>query len=138
MSRAFLGVGLVLLAGCNTEPALPKTYPVTGKVVFKGGQAMTGGAIEFKSADDPMLRVVGTIDPNGTFTLSTLKDNSRVTGAPEGDFQVTVLPPLGTNPGGSVADAQKGQQAIRLPKSYRIEAKDNTLDIELPVGPPKS
>ncbi len=125
---------LVPAAGCG-GPALPRTYPVSGTVVYKNGQPMKGGSVQFETTADPLLRVVGDIGDDGTFRLRTLKDNARADGAPEGEYRVFVQPPLVNDPRGGLKVAHKGVPAIVLPQTYRVEAKENTLKIELPAAP---
>jgi hypothetical protein len=106
-----------------------------GTVVTKDGKPLTGGAIELTTVDDPLLRVTGTIDAQGRFTLATIKDNARADGAPAGTFRVTVQPPPMSDPRGGAPEAHKGVAAITLPEPIRLEAKENTnLRIELPAS----
>jgi hypothetical protein len=133
MARILLGALLVTAVGCTSGPALPKTYPAGGTVVTRGGTPMTSGSLQLTTTDDPLLRVFGTIDSNGHFTLTTMKDNARADGAPAGEFRVVVQPPPVADPRGGVAGAHKGVPAIVLPTLLRLEAQDNTnLKIELP------
>jgi hypothetical protein len=136
LSAVFL---LAVLAGCGGRgpEALPPTYPAAGSVAYKGGRPMTGGAVLFVSAADPLLRVTGEVQKDGRFTLRTQKDGARADGAPEGEYRVEVLPPLVADPRGGVQAAHKGVAAIPLPRKYRVEPRDNTFQIELPVGPPR-
>jgi hypothetical protein len=135
--RFFAACGTVVLAllilfGCKpAPPTLAETYPVSGSVT-QNGQPMQGGSIQFHSTADPMLRVLGEIKEDGTFTLNTVKDNAMGRGAPEGEYQVIVQPPLSKEVGGGVDFAHKGVPPITFPKSYRVEAKENTFKIELP------
>jgi hypothetical protein len=127
-------VGLVSLsvlfaAGCGSSAGLPKTYPAGGSVVYKGGVPMKGGSIQFTTLSDPLLRIFGEIQLDGTFTLQTLKDKARSSGAPEGEYQVIVIPPL--------QGEHRGVPPINLPKPYKVEAKDNQFKIELNVPPPR-
>lgn len=83
---------LTSVAGCGA--AKPKTYPVEGKVVFKGtGKPLTGGQVAF----EPMERTPnvntnasGDIQSDGTFKLRTFEPGD---GAAEGKHKVAVLPP---------------------------------------------
>jgi hypothetical protein len=126
-----------LVAGCNAA-GLPKTYPVTGSVVYKGGQPLKGGMVQFTPVGDSPLRVVGPIQEDGRFTLATQKDNAKADGAPEGDYRVTVILPLQADPRGGLSDPHRGVPPIVLPKTYKVEAKDdNELKIELPQPPPR-
>jgi hypothetical protein len=136
MTRFLLLTALLCALGCSSGgPPLPKTYPAAGIVVFKSGKPMTGGSLELTTTEDTLLRVVGTIDSDGHFTLSTRKDNSRADGAPAGEYRVMVQPPLVTDARGGIDAAHKGVPAITLPAPLRLDAKENTnLRIELP-GP---
>lgn len=130
-------IAMLLATGCGGGPTLPKTYPVTGKVVYKGGAPMPGGSIQLVVPDDPLLRVVGAVDGDGTFTLHTLRDNAKAEGAPAGEFKVVVTPPLVADTRGGLTDPHKGVLPITLARSCRIEAKENALRFELPAAAPR-
>jgi len=136
MPRVLLAALFLIVTGCTSSGAtLPKTYPAGGTVVYKGGKPMTGGSIELTTVDDPLLRVTGTIDEAGKFTLATVKDNARADGAPAGTYRVLVQPPLASDKRGGLEGAHKGVPAITLPEPIRLEAKENpNLRIELPPG----
>lgn len=121
-----LGVVVLLSSGCGGGSSLPPTYPATGTVVFKGGKSVTGGAIQFTPINDSSYTVSGDVQNDGSFTLATTKGKDRAPGAPEGEYRVTVLLPLPPD--------QKGIPSVVLPKTYRIEAKDNTFAFE--ISPP--
>src|SRR5271156_4407638 len=106
-------------AGCGHGPALPKTYPAKGTVVYQGGQPMKGGSIQFNSDADPLLRVVGQIDVKGAFELHTIKD-AQAHGAPEGEYQVIVTPPRPDHAPGDAVAAQKSERPITLEQTYRV------------------
>jgi hypothetical protein len=116
--------------GCNSSVGLPKTYPAAGSVVYKDGTPMKGGSVQFTSNADPLLRVVGEIQPDGTFRLETIKDKARATGAPEGEYRVSVQPPL--------QGEHRGVPPVALPKPYKVEPHDNQFKIELSTPPPRS
>jgi hypothetical protein len=122
---AVFGFGLAVCLGCSGggSSQLPSTYKVTGTVVFKGGKPVTGGAIQFSPVSDTSFTVSGDVADDGSFTLSTVKGAERVSGAPEGEYRVTVLLPLPAD--------QKAIPGITLPKNYRVEPKDNTFTIEI-------
>jgi hypothetical protein len=135
MSRVFFGVFLVFAAGCTSGPAPPKTYTARGTVVYKDGKPMSGGSIELTTTDDPLLRVFGDIGADGSFSLTTVKDNARVDGAPAGQYRVMVQPPMVHDSRGGLEGAHKGVPAIAIPLPMRIEAGDNTnLKVEIPPG----
>ncbi|HEV3439527.1 MAG TPA: hypothetical protein VG122_19335 [Gemmata sp.] len=118
---ALLGLATV---GCgNSSSTLPPTYPVTGSVNYKGGGPVAGGAVQFTPVSDPSFSVSGEINDDGSFTLYTVKGNERVKGAPEGEYKVTVQPPIPAD--------HRAVPAIALPKTFHIEAKDNSFSIEV-------
>src|SRR5262245_14431628 len=94
-----LALALSLCAGCGETggtTAKSQTYPVTGFVKFKDGKPATGAAVQFTPLHDTSLAVSGDIQEDGSFTLFTVKGNKRVSGAPEGEYRVTVqLPSAG-------------------------------------------
>jgi hypothetical protein len=98
---------------------------------------MTGGSVQLISTDDPLLRVMGTIETDGRFTLSTTRDSARADGAPEGLYNVHVVPAAVSDPRGNVPAGHKGVIPIVLPQPLRIEARENTLKIELTTAPPR-
>lgn len=78
MSRnaALVVVGLILasLTGCGGEskPEYPTTVAVKGKVTYQG-KSLGGGNIRFEP-DSAGKEASGSIQPDGTFTLSTYTD----------------------------------------------------------------
>lgn len=123
----WLAAVLLLAPGCADEE-MPKTYVVKGKVVFKNGKPMQGGAITFTSATDPELRGYGQIAKDGTFTLNTIAHTSKgrgqnLAGAVEGDFLVTIRPG-GGDEGDELMLVSRGAQAFTLKKRYKVEAKE--------------
>jgi hypothetical protein len=127
--RAAVAAGLLLCAvGCQ-KTTLPKTYPAAGSVKFKDGRPLTGGIVQFQSADRS-LTVSGTIGADGTFSLQTLKETTQVPGAPEGSYTVTVLPPV-------ASDRRLPFQPVTLPQPYKVEAgPKNEFAIEIDTPPP--
>jgi hypothetical protein len=132
MARLTVGVVIALIllaAGCHAS--VPRTYPAKGSVRYRGGQPMKGGSVQFNSLTDPALRVVGRLRDDGTFTLETSRDGDKRAGAPAGEYEVTVFPPL--------SGEHKGAAPIVLPTLYRVEAEGkNEFAIELnePAPPP--
>ena len=114
----------MVAVGCSAppEPPLPQTYPVSGTVTYKGGEAVPTGTISFRQAGgaDSLLLINGEID-DGTFTLSTQRATGsfqRVDGAPEGAYQVTIIPTSGQ---------EHGIQSVTWPTPVKIAAKENEL-----------
>jgi hypothetical protein len=123
-----LGGVLALAPGGCTGGSLPKTYPVTGTVVFKGGGPLAKASILFTPVGDTSFSVSGDVGDNGSFTLSTVKGAEKVTGAPEGEYRVSIQLPIRAD--------QRPVPPIVLPRTYRVEPKENVFPIEVD-GPRK-
>jgi hypothetical protein len=119
---------LPLAAGCTSAQAnRPKTYTVKGKVVHKDGTPVRGGAVEFRNTTDRTITMIGPIEEDGTFTISTLASNSKVAGAIAGEHEVTII-----------ANDSRGRAtpSIRYPKKIKVIAgSDNEIVLTLPTGP---
>ena len=114
------------MLGCNNKPSsLPKTYSVTGSVAYKDGKPVAGGSIFFRSLTDTSFAASGDIEKDGKFTVFTVKENEKLRGLPEGEYRVTVQPPIPPD--------QRAAPAIDLPQTFRVEAKDNQFAIEVEV-----
>ena len=88
---AFVASGL---AGCggSEKASPPTTYQATGTVLSADGQPVSGGMIEFRSTEGKPVSAIGQIQPDGSFSLSTLVDSTKVPGAVAGRHQVIVMP----------------------------------------------
>ncbi|VTR97312.1 hypothetical protein [Tuwongella immobilis] len=88
------------LLGCSTggsdKPA-PKTVPVKGVVLDKATSKPTAvsGLVTFRLKSDPTILANGRIGDDGSFELSTILDDGKLSGAAVGAHDVTVLPPSG-------------------------------------------
>ncbi len=85
---AFVVLALGAVAGCGG----PTTYPVKGRVQLTGGgdvSALAGHVVTFESVDSG-INGTGEIQPDGTFTLTTYKEND---GAAPGQHRVALTPP---------------------------------------------
>jgi hypothetical protein len=129
---ALMALGaLVLAAGCSGGAKVPKTYPVSGKVLQADGKPMTGGVVQFVPKNNLDVTTSGEIQADGSFTLSTVAENKKVTGATEGPHTVTVLPPV---------QSQKSEQgsappAILIPEAYTVKSDgENNFTINIPKG----
>jgi len=126
-------VALTLLAalGCWKPADLPATHAVSGQVVYTDGQPLNGGTIQFVAfPHNPLLTVIGAIENNGHFTLNTLKGERKVAGAVEGQYQVTIIPPL--------PDNHQPVLPITLRGAYTVKPGENsfpTLKIPRPLRP---
>jgi hypothetical protein len=79
--------------GCKNSMMMPKTYPVKGKVVYKDGQPLEGGQIEFRSIVRTSVTTNGEIKDDGTFTLRSHSDATTVPGAPTGAYNAIIVLP---------------------------------------------
>lgn len=85
-------------AGCGSNDPngdLPKTVPVTGKVVFKNAQPPYAGLVQFRSEGGAGHTTMGEIQSDGSFSLITVVGRTKLQGAAEGAYSVTVLPLVG-------------------------------------------
>lgn len=110
--------GIMLAAACGCGSDLPATYPVKGKVVFKGGKVVADGRIEFHSVADAELVATGDIEPDGSFSLVTFKRGKQRAGAVEGQHKVVV-------------ELERPRETIAVPKLYSVTAQENHLTIEV-------
>lgn len=84
-------LGLILWApGCG--PKLPRTYPVKGKVLVEGGDVkkLAGALVEFESVADKSIRAYGSVNPDGTFEMSTQTAGAGLSGVVEGQHRVRI------------------------------------------------
>ena len=137
----------VCLVGCG--PGQPKTYPVSGKVVFADGAPLTtGGTIVFESIapeGEPVFNARGVVEPDGTFRLSTFGDGD---GAVAGEHRAIVR---AAREWGDLEAAQKsGSSEVVAPPvidvrfqrfetsglQFTVEQRDNEFSVVVqpPVG----
>jgi hypothetical protein len=130
-----LTAGLAMLAvccqlGCGSAKKgnLPSTHEVKGTVVSADGKPLPGGMIELRTTEGRPLSALGTIQSDGTFTLTTMIDGEKLPGAVAGAHQVTVMP--------TPADTQSVQavmQPVPVPAPVQVKPGDgNELKIQLP------
>ena len=119
---AFILLIVVGLSGCHrkTQWPIPKTYPVTGKVVVSEGQMPVGARIEFETSD-PEVLAEGKIAADGSFTLRTLFHEEMLPGATEGPHRVLVRP--------------DGAYTLVLKDRYTVEPKENHFIVKLDSQP---
>src|SRR5262245_19121507 len=81
------GVCLMFLVGCGESgPAQPKTYPVSGTVMYNG-QRVAAAKVTFMT-EGAAKAATGITDSEGKFQLSTYSAND---GAIAGDHKITVI-----------------------------------------------
>ena len=119
-----LVVGMLFLAGCSgSRSDLPATYPVTGQVVDARGAPLRGGTVQLETSWFSDLTAVGVIREDGTFIVKTYRDEVEVSGAPEGEYQITISPP-------QEAD-NASPQPVTLLRPYRVQPRENTFRLRL-------
>jgi hypothetical protein len=87
--RRLTALGLVGVAiactSCSQDKRVP-VFPVTGQVWF-AGKPTPRALLVFHPVVENSMRPLGTVDEDGTFTLTTYEQGD---GAPAGDYTVTV------------------------------------------------
>jgi hypothetical protein len=131
---AFVG-----LAGCGGGG--PKTYPVRGKVVYKGtGEAalkLANGYVILEAASDPGQVVQGQIDEEGTFALGSVIDGQSVGGVRPGEYRVRVVPPADEDTGKLVRRVLDPRFLSFDKSGIRLTVTAGTNDVTIEVEPPK-
>ena len=84
----------------TVAPLRPTTFPVAGSVKHKkSGKTWSGGTITFQLQTDPTMNPTGSIQKDGSFSLTTHYANgnrsSTKPGAPAGLYSVTIEPDYG-------------------------------------------
>jgi hypothetical protein len=124
-----LTVALLFVVGCSgKQPEFADLHPVGGKVQL-GSTSLAGGSLRFNPLDDKGEFIVnGEVDAEGSFTLSTVRTTDskgeRRPGAPIGEYNVVYTP--------ESVDQLTDSPPITLPHKVVIEAKENTLTLEVP------
>ena len=121
MTRLLAALVLVGVVGCGG--GMPRTYPVQGKVVFKGGKPVTDGRVQFQSASDPQFKALGDIAQDGSFSLTTYVGPKHKSGAPAGEYRVVV-------------ELERPARVVALPNPYTVGTGDNEFTITIERPPP--
>ena len=95
--KRFRGISALLaltwiLAGCGEDDGVAKpinSQEVKGKVVLANGKPLTKGTVVLWPQQEPMVQLLGKVQPDGTFTL---KAGEVSVGVSHGDFLVSVVP----------------------------------------------
>jgi hypothetical protein len=150
VAAAFIGMGLVFLVlGCGDNTGLPKRYPVSGTVTYKG-QPVEKGTINFVHTAQDGRDASGTIQ-NGKYSLTTATQDD---GALPGSYKVVVIS-VDVDTKGLAAESHGGQfrhgsdEMIKATKSAKplvpskysladtsgltaeVKAQSNTFDFPL-------
>lgn len=126
--------GLTLtMSGCKEkELPMPKTYPVTGKVLYKDGKPMKKGMITFKPVGDDSASANSIVEEDGSFTLQTLtQTKQKAPGAVEGEHRVTLIFMVDDQMSGRPPDP------LTLAQTYKVLPQDNNY-IEIKIDKLKS
>lgn len=96
------GCAALVLAAVGCESDKLKTYPVTGRVVYKGsGEAavkLAGGSVYLESVADPKnVQATGQIEEGGVFALGSVVHGKSVEDVLPGEYRVRVRPPTNDN-----------------------------------------
>ena len=126
--HAVLALTLTTQAGCG--PQWPKTYPVEGKVIIKGGKLGKPATVMFQSTslkteNGAPVSAEGKIQEDGTFTLVTWMFGKSRPGAVEGEHSIFIAEPETVGPDGGPAFVP-----IMVQQKAQVEPKDNQLTIE--------
>ena len=114
LRRWLLPVLLIVIGTAGCRPG-PKIVPVSGKVTYNG-KALKFGSVMFQPESGPLAR--GTIQPNGTFQLTTYKDGD---GCAVGTSKVRITCFQSQNAGNVASQAEAGEVAaggLLIPKRY--------------------
>jgi len=73
MIRTTFFISLIFVLGCAEGV---KTFPTTGKVVYKADGKPFNGLIYFEAVKPPHTRSMAQTNADGTFSLSTVKEGA--------------------------------------------------------------
>ena len=90
-------------------PARVRKQVVKGKVLLGNGKPLTRGRVVLTPKQEPMLPLLGDIEPDGSFTL---KAGGFLVGVSHGNFLVSVEPP------GYVAGSRAKPKNLAFPARY--------------------
>jgi hypothetical protein len=126
---------IMMNAACGKSGG-KKTYPVHGKVTYKG-EAASGAIVIFHPKNDNAVNAVrptGTVDDKGEFTLTSYQEGD---GAPEGAYYVLVRWPEtdAPRPKGKVAKYNRGVPEDFLKGRYQDHKKPK---FEVEIKPDKN
>jgi hypothetical protein len=134
---AMLTLALVLSSGLLVGCSSNKTASVSGKVTFKGGQAVTGGILTFspivgEGSEGSGKPATGEVKSDGSYVLGTY---GTADGAVIGRHKVIYSPPTELPEGKTLKPGEVLRTPFNglVPKQNEVEVKagSNTIDIEL-------
>jgi hypothetical protein len=129
----FALLAAAIAGGCSAS-SNPKTYPVKGKVIYRG-QPVTGGLVMLVP-DGAGHAATGSLEAGGEFQLTTFEKND---GAVPGKYNVAVQ--VFPAEGAGLPGAEFGNKKPPIPAKYMsdstsgltadITAGENNLDFQL-------
>jgi len=117
-------VAVLLTVGC-AGGKMPKTHEVKGTVTYKDGKVLEGGSVRLQSQGASDVTISGDIGPDGKFTVSTIGTEGKTTGAPEGQYTLSVTAPMG-------ADRSVPALIVTKPSSVTVKPGES-LDLQVEV-----
>jgi hypothetical protein len=121
---------LLCLSALGCGSGAVKTYPVKGKVMYKGKPMVGGGSLSLQPlTNQEGATAGGTIDKDGNFVLTTYKEGD---GSMAGEFRVLVFQKV-FNEGAPTKDGEPPSKATAdVPPADRIPpAYNNPLESQL-------
>lgn len=131
------------LIGCgDRKEPLPTTYPVHGKVTYKGGRPVANALVQFHPKSEPRVSSSAVTRSDGAYSLVTKRDGLKVDGAVAGSNRVTVFytgdngaSPQATGDigAGPLAGGRAGSPPMmfstEFPAPYEVEPRDNEINL---------
>jgi hypothetical protein len=127
---SFLGLAL---CGCGQRTlSTEQTYPVHGRVLYKGKPA-SFVIVHFEPTGKKGAEAVGRTDKNGMFELRTFS-NEAADGAVPGEYKVSIEefdPVQAAAPKGAKGTKIEGGRVLAR-QTYEVLAEDNDITVQAP------
>jgi hypothetical protein len=116
--------------GCGGPPGLPDMVPIRGTVAYNG-KMLTEGTVIYAPTSSEGRQARGTIQADGSFRLTTLREND---GAQQGDYKIVVIalePHPGEPPSREEVEAAGGliKRGYLVPEKYTSAATTDLTDL---------
>ena len=118
-----------LVTGCGKPAGLPNMVPIRGTVSYDGSM-LTEGTVIYAPIASEGRQARGTIQPNGSFRLTTLREHD---GAQHGEYKIVVIalePHPGEPPSREEVEAAGGRinRGYVIPERYTSAARTTLTD----------
>ena len=118
-----------MVLGCGGPAGLPNMVPIRGTVSYNG-RMLTAGTVIYAPLSAEGRQARGTIQPDGSFRLTTLRNND---GAQQGEYKIVVIalePHPGEPPSREEVEAAGGQikRASLIPERYTSAGTTDLTD----------